>query len=151
MTYNFTFPKKRKHLWLIFLFYLITFTLHAVSQERLTITGIVKSKVNNETLPGVSVTLKGTNVGTVTNIDGKFSFQIPSNTGKMVFSFLGFATQEIVLGSKSYFEIVMVEAASNLNEVVVIGYGSVQKKDITGAVTTVTEKDFQKGSITSPE
>ncbi|TDE13357.1 TonB-dependent receptor [Dyadobacter psychrotolerans] len=104
----------------------------------------ISGKVLDETgtgLPGVSVVIKGTQTGTITNTEGDFQLNVPdANVGQatIVFSFVGYKTQELVLGSQSVLEVKMGLEDKSLSEVVVVGYGTVQKKDLTGAVATVS-------------
>lgn len=99
-------------------------------------------------LPGVNVLLKGTSTGTVTDFDG--NFQINANNGDtLVFSFIGYATQEVVV-SGTTLNVTMAEDTAQLNEVVVVGYGSTTKKEITSAVTKVGEEEFNRGTINNP-
>ena len=100
-------------------------------------------------LPGVNVLIKGTSTGTVTDFDG--NFQINANNGDtIVFSFIGYLTQEVVV-SGSTMTITLTEDAAQLDEVVVVGYGSTTKKEITSAVTKVGEEEFNRGTINAPE
>jgi iron complex outermembrane receptor protein len=100
-------------------------------------------------LPGVNVLIKGTATGTVTDFDG--NFQINANNGDtLVFSFIGYLTQELVVSS-STMNVTLEEDAAQLDEVVVVGYGSTTKKEITSAVTKVSEEEFNRGTINAPE
>ncbi|HRP31799.1 MAG TPA: TonB-dependent receptor [Agriterribacter sp.] len=103
--------------------------------------GEIKGKVSNslgEPMHGVSVSLKGTMVGTTTDENGAFSINVPSETSVLIVSFVGYTTQEIVVGTRSELDIQLVAAAStDLDDVVVIGYGTRKKSDLTGAVGTV--------------
>ena len=94
-------------------------------------------------LPGVTVLLKGTSNGTNSDVEGKFTVNISGATPTLVFSSIGFITREIVVGNRTSLDVAMSENASILNEVVVTGYGSQSKREITGAVTTVSAKDLQ--------
>ena len=113
---------------------------------------VVSGKVSDQTgpIPGVSVLVKGTQNGTVTNSKGEFSLRANDANAILVFSFIGYVSQERAASAGS-FNIILKEEASNLNEVVVVGYGTQKKSDLTGSVATVSEKDFNKGSITSPQ
>ncbi|ANE52077.1 SusC/RagA family TonB-linked outer membrane protein [Flavisolibacter tropicus] len=102
-------------------------------------------------LSGVSVTARGSNSGTSTSADGSFSITVPTATTMLTFSSVGYASQEINLGSANAINVRLQTTSSNLNEVVVVGYGTARKKDLTGAVTAISSKDFQKGQITTPE
>jgi iron complex outermembrane receptor protein len=99
-------------------------------------------------LPGVNVLVKGTTTGSVTNFDGEF--QINANTGDvLVFSFIGYLTQEVIV-SGATLNVTLAEDAAQLDEVVVVGYGSTTKKEITSAVTKVSEEEFNRGTINNP-
>ena len=114
-----------------------------------TVTGIVKDDVG--TLPGVSIQIKGTTQGTVTDVNGKFSLNVAEAGAVLIFSFVGYTPQEIaVLGQKTL-EVTLIQDATNLSEVVVIGYGTQKKSDNTGAISTVSSDKFNKGMAFSPE
>lgn len=122
----------------------------ALGQTRV-ITGTVRD-TSGAPLAGASVTVRGAQTGTTTDVNGKFTLTLPSATKTLVVSYAGFKTMEVPVSNfTSGLGVRMVPGSSELNEVVVIGYGSVQKKDLTGAVTAVTSKDFQQGAITSPD
>lgn len=100
----------------------------------------VKGKVTDETgsaLPGVTVTEKGTTNGAITDADGKFSLNVKDGASTLVFSFVGFASQEILVGSKNEIEVSLKPDIGNLEEVVVVAYGTQKKVTVTGAVTQV--------------
>ncbi|MDO1450167.1 carboxypeptidase-like regulatory domain-containing protein [Rhodocytophaga aerolata] len=99
------------------------------------ITGQVTDS-NGEALPGVNVLVKGTKIGTVTNMDGFYQLYVPSN-GVLVFSYIGFSTDEILVGSKDVIDAQLLEDVKHLSEVVVVGYGEQRRVSLTGAVTTV--------------
>jgi TonB-linked SusC/RagA family outer membrane protein len=112
----------------------------------------VSGKVVDETnspMPGVTVKVKGTDIGTQTGFDGKFALGIPdanANNVVLVFSFLGYATQEVMLNGNAEVNVQLKATANNLNEVVVVGYGAVKRKDITGSVGIVDAKEAKKFS-----
>lgn len=129
---------------LFFVLFLLSSTL-AFAQNR--VTGVVTDKTG-EPLIGVNVLEKGTTNGTVTDIDGKFTVDMPQ--GKtLVFSFIGFVTQEIKVTS-NVVNVVLNEDTKTLDEVVVIGYGSMTRKDVTSSITTVKAEDLNVGVYTSP-
>ena len=108
----------------------------SVSAQNVTVKGTVKDKTG-ETVIGASVVEKGnTSNGTITDIDGNFTLSVPSHA-TIVFSYVGMATQEVAVNGKTKIDITMEDDAQALEEVVVIGYGSVKKKDLTGSVATV--------------
>lgn len=125
---------------------LVPATLLAQSQ----ITGTVTDGASSGPLPGVNVLIKGTTTGTNTDFDGKYT--ITANTGDvLVFSYVGFETQEITVGSNTTIDITLTEDAAQLDEIVLIGYGTTTRKDATGSVESVTAKDFTRGNIVTPE
>lgn len=129
---------------LFFVLFLLSSTL-AFAQNR--VTGVVTDKTG-EPLIGVNVLEKGTTNGIVTDIDGKFTVDMPQ--GKtLVFSFIGFVTQEIKVTS-NVVNVVLNEDTKTLDEVVVIGYGSMTRKDVTSSITTVKAEDLNVGVYTSP-
>lgn len=122
----------------------------AFSQNH-TITGKVTNSKDGSGVQSATVSVKGTRIATQTSADGSFSLSVPSSATTLVISSVGFATQEIAIGGNTAVTVSLVESNTTLNEVVVTGYGSVRKKDLTSAVTTITSKDFTKGPITTPE
>jgi TonB-linked SusC/RagA family outer membrane protein len=123
----------------------IGFTAFAKAQ---TVTGTVTDS-KGDPVAGISVIVKGTTKGTSTNAQGVFTLTA-ANGATLVFSGTGFAAQEAKV-SGGVANVTLVASVSNLNEVVVIGYGSVRKKDLTGSVASVQAKDFNQGVITSPD
>src|SRR5258707_5190739 len=115
-----------------------------------TVSGTVSDK-NGAPIAGVSVTAKGTTLGVTTNSTGNFSLSVPSNVNGLVLSSIGYGTQEVDISGKTSVTVSLTESISSLNELVVIGYGTARRKDLTGAVSTVQEKDFNKGTYTSPD
>ncbi len=113
----------------------------------------VTGKVTDSKDPvaGATVSVKGTRTIVQTSADGSFSITVPSGSTTLVISSVGFATQEVSVEGKTSVDVSLVVVNATLNEVVVTGYGSVRKKDLTSAVTTITSKDFTKGPITTPE
>ncbi|HXB43492.1 MAG TPA: carboxypeptidase-like regulatory domain-containing protein, partial [Puia sp.] len=108
---------------------------------------LVSGKVTNnkgEPLSGVSIVEKGTNNGTTTKEDGNFSLQVTNKRAVLVFSYIGFRTQEISVSDKTQFSITMLAETSNLNDVVVVGYGTQRKLDVTGAISTVSAEEIAK-------
>ena len=115
-------------------FVLLCVTLQA--QDQL-LTGKVTSASDKTGLPGVNVVIKGTSQGTITDIDGQFSIQVPPGA-ILQFSFIGFTSQELPYSGQTNVSITLQEEAKELNEVIVVGYSSIQKRDITGAMTTIS-------------
>jgi len=115
------------------------------------ITGKVNDAKDGSGLSGITVAAKGTTIATQTGNDGTFSISVPNDVKVLVFSSIGFLTQEVSLEGKTSLSIALVVNNTSLGEVVVVAYGTRRKGDLTGAVTSVTAKDFQKGSINSSE
>lgn len=114
------------------------------------VAGTVTSGDDGTALPGVSILEKGTTNGTVTNADGKYSISVKENA-VLVFSFVGFSSQEVPVGGKAAIDLVLQPDFTALGEIVITGYGEVQKKDATGAIVKISSKDFNKGVLTSPQ
>ncbi|WP_339925328.1 TonB-dependent receptor [uncultured Cyclobacterium sp.] len=117
---------------------LLSFASYAQS----TVSGVVRSEGDNETIPGVSVLVKGTTRGTVTDLDGKF--QVEAAAGEVLsISYIGYSTKEItVQGGQTQYDVNLASSMSDLSEVVVVGYGSQLKKEITGSVQTISGEDL---------
>ena len=126
-----------------------SYTLNGATQQ-ITIKGKVTSAEDNMGLPGVNVVVKGSAQGTMTDIDGNFSINVPSNKSILVFSYLGFQNQEISVAGKTVFNVVMISDSKSLEEVVVVAYGTQKKMTSTGSIETVTAKSFQDRAVTNP-
>ena len=111
------------------------------AQER-TITGTVTAEKDAKALPGVSVLIKGTAAGSTTNGDGTYSIQVPNNTVTLVYSIIGFASQEVAVNKRSSIDVALSAEIKGLDEVVVVGYGTQRKRDLTGAISSVKAEDL---------
>ncbi|WDF57274.1 SusC/RagA family TonB-linked outer membrane protein [Mucilaginibacter sp. KACC 22063] len=112
------------------------------------ITGVVTDDTN-QPLPGVTIKLQGTTTSTQSNVDGKFTINVPDGKGNLLFSFIGFVTQEVqILGGRTVYNVQMHTQLKSLSEVVVIGYGQQRKADVTSAVATVKADNFVTGPVT---
>lgn len=118
-------------------------------QQNREISGSVKDS-QGLPLQGVSVVLKGTTTGTITDADGLFRLSVPEDAGTLVFSFIGMRSQEVEIGNQTTFSIVMLEESYMVDEVVVVGYGRTARKDLTGAVTVVESENLNRGVYSSP-
>ncbi len=107
------------------------------------VTGTVKDSGNNEALPGVTVVEKGTSNGTVTDGDGRFTISV-SEGATLQFTFIGMAPKEVAVGNQTTFEVLMDADVQQLDEVVVVGYGTVKKSDLTGSVASIGGDDLRK-------
>ena len=116
---------------------------------QMTVSGTVSDA--NGPVPGVNVVVQGTASGAQTDFDGNYSISDVASDATLVFSYIGYATQEVAVNGQSTLDVTLIEDAEALAEVVVIGYGTTTVKDATGSVTAVTAKDFNQGVINSPE
>ncbi|HVZ98022.1 MAG TPA: TonB-dependent receptor [Chitinophagaceae bacterium] len=130
------------------LFLLTTITLASKAQN--TVNGTVTAK-DGTPVAGATVLVKGTRAGTQTAADGTFSIKIPANHDVLVVSAIGYSPQEVTVNGQPSVAVTLQTVASTLTDVVVIGYGTAKKKDLTGSIAQVTTKDFQKGNIVSPD
>lgn len=114
------------------------------------ISGTIKDE-NNDPLIGVSIVAKNSSTGTVTDADGHYQLSLPDDVTTLVFSYIGYQTQEINIDGRNIIDVVMISAASQIEQVVVIGYGTINKRDVTGAVKSLRTEEFNKGIINTPE
>ncbi len=114
-----------------------------------TITGTVTDADNDEPLVGATVVLSGTTKGTSTDIDGKYELSVPNNATSVDISYTGYASQRISLEASNNYD-VKLKGGSSLDEVVVVGYGSLRAKEVSSAITSVKNEDFNKGNISDP-
>jgi TonB-linked SusC/RagA family outer membrane protein len=133
---------------LFFLVLLLGFNLSVQAQNAIDIRGVV-SDASGDPLPGVNIVIKGTLQGTLTDPDGNYKITVPGNDAVLVFSFIGYNSQEITVGNQSAINVSLKEDLKQLDEVVVIGYGSVARKDVTTAVSTVSTKEIDERPIVS--
>ncbi|WP_304066993.1 SusC/RagA family TonB-linked outer membrane protein [Pedobacter glucosidilyticus] len=141
-------PKKMYRILYLISFLLFTYNSMVFSQQLKSITGIVIDGDSNESLPGTSITVRGTNRGVVTKADGKYEIQAKAGD-VLIFNFLGFIEQSITVGDKTNIDVKLESSASSLNEVVVIGYGSIAKSDLSGAVSSINAKDIGDQSFSN--
>jgi TonB-linked SusC/RagA family outer membrane protein len=142
---------KKRVLWLRYLVIFLAFAFASVGYaQEVALTGVVTDASDANSIPGVTVVIKGSTTGTVTDIDGKYSLKV--KTGDiLVFSYVGYTTQEITYAGQKSINVALSVAVKSLNELVVIGYGTVKRQDATGSVATLGDKDFNQGRISSPQ
>ncbi len=126
----------------------IFYSMTSYGQGTISVSGSVLDSKNGEPLIGVSVMVKGTASGTITNIDGKFSLQTAPDA-TLIFSYMGYANKEISIGNRKELTVMLEEKSESLDEVVVIGYGVQKKSDITGAISSVSGKDINNVPVAS--
>lgn len=131
--------------WLLLLISLFFIWNQALAQE-VHVSGNVTTSVDGESLPGVSIVIKGTSIGTVTDIDGNFNLNVPSDA-ILVFSFIGMDTEEIALNGQTAISLVMSSSSKDLEEVVVVGYGTQKKVNLSGAVNSIDAKELESRPI----
>jgi TonB-dependent starch-binding outer membrane protein SusC len=119
--------------------------------QNITISGLVTDSKDKQPLIGVSVTVKGSPIGTSTGVDGTFRLSAPANAATLVFSYLGYNNLEVAINGRTSVSVSLEPSSTSLSEVVVIGYGSQKVKDATGSVSSLGTKEFNKGVIASPE
>lgn len=117
----------------------------------ITVSGRVIDAETQEALIGSTVLVKGTSQGTTTDINGNYSISVPDQNAILVFEFVGYDKQEVLVGNQTKIDISLKSSALELSQVVVVGYGSTNKKDMTGSAKSIKNDDFNRGIINSPE
>jgi TonB-linked SusC/RagA family outer membrane protein len=140
----------KKRIWALLLFTIASSFFILSGQERY-ITGKINSSDNNETLPGVNILIKGTTRGTISDLDGNYTIAVEPADSVLVFSFVGYNPKEVRIGSQSVIDVVLGQESVQLDQVVVIGYGTIKKSDLTGSVSSVKAKDLTKITSVNPE
>ena len=125
-------------------------SLTLLAQDRV-VTGKVTDSKDQSPVVGASVQPKGSTTGTSTATDGTFRVSIPSGINVLIISSAEFESQEVDITGKSALDVALAPKAAGLTEVIVIGYGTQRKKDVTGSVVTIAAKDFNQGPTTSPQ
>lgn len=135
---------KKRSIFLLLIFLIASAGLFA---QQIEVTGNVTDDQGN-TLPGVSIVIEGTSRGTVTDLDGNFSISVSSG-GTLVFSFVGYTTRRVIIDSQTRLDVTLQTDMARLDEVVVIGYGTIKKNDLTGAVASLNEESVTQGVVTN--
>ncbi len=128
---------------ILFLFTLLLITGSVVMAQTVQITGTVTSSEDGLAMPGVFVVAKGTTIGAITDANGKYDVTVPSNSQILVFSFIGFRTQEVAIGGRTKIDVILEQDIFKVDEVVVVGYGTQKKREVTGSITTVKGDDLK--------
>jgi TonB-linked SusC/RagA family outer membrane protein len=130
----------------VFSFLVLNSNLWAQSRD---VSGTVTASDDNSGIPGASILIKGTTNGTTTDADGKFTLRVEGNSPVLEISSIGYATQEIVVGAQSVINVVLAPELRTLSEVVVIGYGTQKRKDVTGAISSISASTIEKVPVAS--
>ena len=140
--------KNMKHFLCFFMLCFFVFNHVAAQTNTVTVGGVVTDS-SRDPLIGVSIGVKGASTGTTTDIDGNFTLKVtPGST--LVFSYVGYHSKEVLVDKAQQLSVILQQDSELLEEVIVIGYGSVKKKDLTGSISAIGEKEFNKGVVTSP-
>lgn len=132
----------------ILLLFLVLFsTSYYASAQSRTVTGKVTDS-KGETLPGVSIKLKGTSVGATSGTDGRYTINVSGNNNILVITYIGFVTQEVALNNQTSLDIALVSDVQGLEEVVVVGYGTQKKVNLTGSVASISSEQLEKRAVT---
>ncbi len=132
--------KKRK---LLLIILLLGYASTSWSQTK--VSGVVTDE-EKAPIPGVNILVKGTSTGAVTDVEGRYALEVPGQDAVLVFSSIGFVSEEVTVGNKSVIDLSMVPDITSLDEIVVIGYGEVEKKDATGAIGSVESEDIVRAN-----
>lgn len=138
-------PKKE---WLLAITVILFSSFNLFAQSTI-VKGVVTSATNSSSIPGVNIQVKGAKTGVVTDIDGQYSINASSND-VLVFTYIGFVNQEVVVGKKTQINVSLKENNTTLQEVVIVGYGTQKKLNLTGAVSTVSGEKITRRPVTNP-
>lgn len=122
-----------------------------VKAQSRTVTGTVTYSDDASGIPGVNVLVKGTSTGVVTDFNGSYSIQVPSNNSTLVFSFIGFSTQEILVGTNTQIDVKLSEDVQQLSEIVVTGYGEQERKTLTSSISSIDKSAIENLPSPSPD
>jgi TonB-linked SusC/RagA family outer membrane protein len=143
---NYRLIKKGAKSYLVFTLFLVFLMSNKATSQNVTLEGTIKD-ATGLTLPGVNILEKGTKNSTTTDFDGKYSIKVTKKDAVLSFSFIGFKTKEIATAGRTKIDVSLTEDSNTLNEVVVVGYGTVKKSDLTGAVSTLSGAELRKNPV----
>ncbi|MFW5983150.1 MAG: carboxypeptidase-like regulatory domain-containing protein, partial [bacterium] len=138
----------RRHLMLIILLFFISLQIQAQDKQDKMVTGTITDSESGEVIPGVNVVIKGTTTGTTTDINGKFSLEIPEREALLRISFIGYLVKELEVVQGENVKIALEPATEMLQDVVVVGYGVQKKRDVTGAISSVSTEELERSAST---
>jgi TonB-linked SusC/RagA family outer membrane protein len=139
---------KKSAIWLLAM--LCLFALRAAAQELKAVSGVVRSAKGQETLPGVGVKLKGTNVVATTDNNGKFVINVPDGKGTLVFTYIGTKVKDVEVNGQTNLTVTLEDDVSSLSEVVVVGYGEQSRATVTNSISKVGAKEFENAPAANP-
>ena len=142
-----SFPNPKNYLWFFLFLLSINITFSQDRLENISVSGKVIASDSEEGIPSVSIKIKGTNKGVNSDVNGNYTVIVPNSKAILFFSFVGYLSKEVAVGSQTKLDVTLLQDLKNLSEVVVIGYGSVKKSDLTGSVKSVKSESFNIGSI----
>jgi TonB-linked SusC/RagA family outer membrane protein len=134
----------------LFAFLLLSLPFALLAQTKL-VTGTIQDNDTREPLSGVTITVKGTSTSVLSSSTGAFSITAPSSESVLEITYVGYAPQQVRVGAQSSLTVLMVNASKQLGDVVVVGYGTQRKRDVTGAMTSLKTEDFNKGVVLTPQ
>ncbi|PIB34801.1 hypothetical protein BFP72_04975 [Reichenbachiella sp. 5M10] len=130
---------------------MIVLSIGEIYAQSSVVTGVIEDAELGDPIPGVNIMIQGTQTGTVSDFEGRYSITIPSSDAVLIYSFVGYQAQEVTVGGRSSINVSMEYDVASLNEIVVIGYGEIEKDDATGSVIVLDSKGFNAGAITTPQ
>ncbi len=131
----------------IFLLLMLSVGSVMAGYQQLKISGTVSDAKTGEPLPGVNIVVKGTTMGVSSDFDGKYAIEVRSSSDILLFSFLGYKSEEVAIGNRTIIDLKLVESVQELDEMVVIGYGAMKKRNLTGAITSVNSKNIENTPV----
>ena len=129
----------------LFLLFFLGFLPSLLLAQQIEVSGTVAGQGDGLPLPGVTILVQGTNTGTITDFDGNYSINVNSSDAILLFSYIGFADQTLVVGDRRAIDVTMNPSVTDLDEVIVVGYGTAKRRDVTGAITSVKGTSMEKG------
>ena len=123
--------------------------INAASAQNIKIKGTITDGQDKTTIPAVSVVVKGTTIGTQTDANGKYAISVPAN-GTLVFTYIGYNTQEVPVNNQTTVNVTLASSSQQLEQVVVVGYGTQRKVDVTGSVASLKGSEISKQASTNP-
>ena len=142
-----SFPNPKNYLWFFLLPFIHKYHFSQDRLENISVSGKVIASDSEEGIPSVSIKIKGTNKGVNSDLNGNYTVIVPNSKAILLFSFVGYLSKEVCVGSQTKLDVTLLQDLKNLSEVVVIGYGSVKISDLTGSVKSVKSESFNIGSI----